>query len=102
MRAERAGTPAPASAAAGGKAVYSRSACLACHTVKGFARRDRPNLTHVGSRTSIAAGMFPNDSAHLAVDRRRGGLEAGSLMPPDAAAAHRRRHRAMWPTSELK
>jgi len=25
-----------------------------------------PNLTHVGSRTTIAAGMFPNDSAHLA------------------------------------
>jgi cytochrome c oxidase subunit 2 len=24
-----------------------------------------PNLTHVGSRTSIGAGLYPNDPAHL-------------------------------------
>jgi len=25
-----------------------------------------PNLTHVASRTTIAAGLFPNDAQHLA------------------------------------
>ena len=24
-----------------------------------------PNLTHVGSRTTIAAGLYPNDERHL-------------------------------------
>lgn len=76
-------TPAPASAAAGGKAVYSRSACLACHTIQGVSPGViGPNLTHVGSRTTIAAGMFPNDSAHLArwiADAAD--LKPGSLMP---------------------
>jgi cytochrome c oxidase subunit 2 len=26
-----------------------------------------PNLTHVGSRNTIAAGLFPNDAKHLAL-----------------------------------
>jgi cytochrome c oxidase subunit 2 len=25
-----------------------------------------PNLTHIGSRLTIAAGLFPNDAPHLA------------------------------------
>jgi len=75
--------PAPASAAEGGKAVYSRSACLACHTIQGVSPGVMgPNLTHFGSNTTIAAGMFPNDSAHLArwiADAPA--LKPGSLMP---------------------
>ena len=40
--------------------------CIACHTVQGVsAGVIGPNLTHVGSRTSIAAGLYPNDHAHL-------------------------------------
>ena len=75
--------PAQASAAEGGKAVYSRSACLACHTIQGVSPGViGPNLTHFGSRTTIAAGMWPNDSAHLArwiADAPA--LKPGSLMP---------------------
>jgi len=56
------GTPAEQ-----GKAIYSRSACLGCHTIQGVSPGViGPNLTHVGSRSTIAAGLFPNDSAHLA------------------------------------
>jgi len=59
---------APAgSAAERGKAVFSRSACIGCHTIQGVSPGViGPSLTHVGSRTTIAAGLFPNDSAHLA------------------------------------
>ena len=84
-KAEQGGsaTPAPGSPAERGKAVYSRSACLACHTIQGVSPGViGPNLTHVGSRTTIAGGMFPNDSAHLArwiADATA--LKPGSLMP---------------------
>ncbi len=42
--------------------------CIGCHTIKGnpmMAGVMGPNLTHVGSRTTIAAGLYPNDAAHL-------------------------------------
>jgi cytochrome c oxidase subunit II len=60
-------TPATRTTAEQGKAIYSRSACLGCHTIQGVsAGVIGPNLTHVGSRSTIAGGLFPNDSAHLA------------------------------------
>ncbi len=59
--------PAPRSLAEGGKAIYARSACIGCHTIQGVSPGViGPNLTHVGSRTTLASGLFPNDSAHLA------------------------------------
>ena len=55
------------SLAAQGKAVYARSACIGCHVIQGVsAGVIGPSLTHVGTRTTIASGLFPNDSAHLA------------------------------------
>lgn len=60
-------TPLKASLAELGKGVYARSACIGCHTIKGVSPGViGPNLTHVGSRTTIAGGIFPNDSGHLA------------------------------------
>ncbi len=62
-----AAAPPKASLAEQGKAIYARSACLGCHVIQGVSPGViGPNLTHVGSRTTIAGGMFPNDSAHLA------------------------------------
>jgi cytochrome c oxidase subunit II len=59
--------PAPRTAAERGRAVYARSACIGCHTIQGVSPGViGPNLTHVGSRATIASGLFPNDSAHLA------------------------------------
>src|SRR5207302_4693967 len=56
-----AGPAAPASgtAAERGKAVFARSACIGCHTIRGVSPGViGPNLTHVGSRTTIASGLF--------------------------------------------
>ena len=64
---EGAAAPPQASLAEQGKAVYARSACIGCHAIQGVSPGViGPNLTHVGSRTTIAGGIFPNDSAHLA------------------------------------
>ena len=69
VKGEQAGpvAPAPGSLAERGKQIFGRSACLGCHTIQGVSPGIiGPNLTHVGSRTTIAGGIFPNDSAHLA------------------------------------
>ena len=59
--------PAAGTLAERGKALFARSACLGCHTIQGVSPGIiGPNLTHVGARTTIASGLFPNDSAHLA------------------------------------
>jgi cytochrome c oxidase subunit 2 len=56
-------------AANGAKLVISSGGCLACHAIKGnpmMVGNIGPNLTHVATRTTIAAGLFPNDPRHLA------------------------------------
>ncbi|AHG89944.1 cytochrome c oxidase, subunit II [Gemmatirosa kalamazoonensis] len=53
-----------------GQQVYSRSACIGCHFINGNPSsmgQLGPNLTHVGSRHTIAGGLFPNDARHLAL-----------------------------------
>ena len=55
--------------ASGAKLVISNGGCLACHAIKGnpmMIGNIGPNLTHVATRTTIAAGLFPNDAHHLA------------------------------------
>jgi cytochrome c oxidase subunit 2 len=55
-------------AANGAKLVTGVGACLACHTIKGnpmMVGVIGPNLTHIASRSTIAAGLFPNDTRHL-------------------------------------
>ncbi len=52
-----------------GAALYSRSACIGCHKVRGNPSSIGvlgPDLTHIASRHTIAAGFFPNDARHLA------------------------------------
>ena len=53
-----------------GKQVFSTSACIGCHSIAGNPSAmgvTGPNLTHVGSRSTIAAGRFPNTAAYLAL-----------------------------------
>jgi cytochrome c oxidase subunit 2 len=51
----------PAADAAAGKDVFTRNACVGCHTIRGVSAGVLgPDLTHFGSRTTLAAGMFPN------------------------------------------
>jgi cytochrome c oxidase subunit 2 len=43
--------------------------CVGCHMINGnpvMMGIVGPNLTHVGSRRTIAGGLFPNDTKHLA------------------------------------
>ncbi|MGH7720817.1 MAG: cytochrome c oxidase subunit II [Gemmatimonadaceae bacterium] len=70
--------------AARGAQLYARSACIGCHYVQGVSPGIvGPNLTHVGSRTTIAAGMYPNDMRHLARWLKNApAMKPGSLMPP--------------------
>jgi len=56
--------------AARGKQVFSSSACIGCHSIAGNPAAMGivgPNLTHVGSRSTLAAGRFPNTAAYLAL-----------------------------------
>jgi cytochrome c oxidase subunit II len=53
-----------------GQQVFSSSACTGCHSIAGnpvAMGTIGPNLTHIGSRSTIAAGRFPNAAAYLAL-----------------------------------
>jgi cytochrome c oxidase subunit 2 len=58
--------------------------CAACHTVRGTAARGTlgPDLTHLGSRVSIGAGLLPNNRGTLAgwISSSQH-LKPGNLMP---------------------
>ena len=56
--------------AARGKQVFSGAVCAGCHSIVGNPAAMGvvgPNLTHFGSRSTIAAGRFPNRAAYLAL-----------------------------------
>ncbi len=59
------------------------NSCIACHAVEGVSAGVLgPNLTHVASRSTIAGGMLPNDSANLARWLRDPeAIKPGSKMP---------------------
>lgn len=54
-------------AVAEGKKVFLSETCVNCHTVQGTAAKGRvgPDLTHLMSRHTIAAGMISNTPEHL-------------------------------------
>lgn len=66
-----------------GAQIYRTSPCIACHVVQGVsAGVIGPTLTHFGSRTSIGAGLFPNDARHLALwIKNSPAMKPGSKMP---------------------
>lgn len=83
---ERAAALAPSTALEGaGRSVFLQSGCGACHSVRGT-RADGvigPDLTHVGARLSLGAGLLPNQT----VDFERwvsstSRLKPGAHMPP--------------------
>ena len=64
-------TPAPQPSGAlaqRGRDVFLGTSCVMCHTVSGTTANARfgPDLTHLASRQTLAAGMFPNNRGHLA------------------------------------
>jgi cytochrome c oxidase subunit 2 len=50
-----------------GRQLVETTTCAMCHTVRGTTAgaRTAPDLTHVGSRATIAAGLLPNTEAAL-------------------------------------
>lgn len=65
--------------------LYSRSACIGCHAIKGnrmSQARTGPDLTHIGSRVTIGAGLFPNDPRHMALwIKNARAMKPGVIMP---------------------
>jgi cytochrome c oxidase subunit II len=58
----------PAEAASSrGAEVFQREGCADCHAIRGTPANAHvgPDLTHEGSRTTLAAGLIPNDRSHL-------------------------------------
>ena len=65
-----------------GQAVFMAEGCAGCHTIRGTPADGRfgPDLTHVGSRLTIAAGTLPNTPENMALwltrtDRIKPGVE---------------------------
>lgn len=91
LQQQRAPAPAPRdSLAHRGRAVFEGGACALCHAVRGTAAAGRvgPDLTHVASRLSLAAGTLPNTRGHLAgwiLEPQA--TKPGVIMPPSALHA---------------
>ena len=51
-----------------GRDVFAASGCAACHTIRGTDANGLagPDLTHVGSRLSLGAGILPNNQGTMA------------------------------------
>ncbi len=68
-----------------GKQVFEQSVCASCHTVRGTRASGAlaPDLTHLMSRQTIAAGRLVNNAANLtAWIRDPGAFKPGATMPP--------------------
>ena len=81
---ERPPAAAATSLEAAGKSVFMTSQCASCHTIGGTSARGAigPNLTHLGSRTSIASDTLANTPRNLAAwisDPQA--IKPGVLMP---------------------
>jgi cytochrome c oxidase subunit 2 len=78
---------APAdSVAEHGRQVFMTGTCAMCHSIEGTSAGSHagPDLTHLASRRTIAAGTLPNTRGNLAgwiVDPQR--IKPGAKMPPN-------------------
>ncbi|MER9405291.1 cytochrome c oxidase subunit II [Mesorhizobium caraganae] len=85
VAAQRADAIAPADpAVASGQSAFMAKPCAACHTIRGTSANGTtgPDLTHVGSRQTIAAGLLETTRGSLAawiVDPQT--LKPGNNMP---------------------
>jgi cytochrome c oxidase subunit II len=73
--------------AALGRDVFLHATCTQCHTIRGTIAGATlgPDLTHLATRGTIAAGTLPNRRGHLAgwiADAQR--IKPGARMPPNS------------------
>jgi cytochrome c oxidase subunit 2 len=91
VRAQRQpASPASTPAVAAGERVFMSGTCAMCHAVSGTQAGSAagPDLTHVASRRTLAAGTIPNNRGNLAgwiVDPQR--IKPGNHMPPNALSS---------------
>ena len=69
-----------------GREVFLTGTCAMCHSIEGTSAGSHvgPDLTHLASRRTIAAGTLPNTRGALAgwiVDPQR--IKPGAHMPPN-------------------
>jgi cytochrome c oxidase subunit 2 len=74
------------SLAQAGERVFLSGTCVMCHTVSGTGAGSKvgPDLTHLASRRTIAAGTLPNNTGNLAgwiLDPQQ--IKPGVKMPPN-------------------
>jgi cytochrome c oxidase subunit 2 len=84
--------PAQASAAVSeGKRIFETTACINCHAVNGTVADGRfgPDLTHLMSRETIAAGAAPNTLENLRLwIKNPDAIKPGSKMPAMGLSDH--------------
>ena len=69
-----------------GQQVFLSHACVMCHTIRGTSAGSRvgPDLTHLASRETIAAGLLPNTTGNLGgwiINAQS--IKPGCRMPPN-------------------
>lgn len=68
-----------------GRQVFVTGTCATCHTIRGTTADGKlgPDLTHVGSRGTLAAGTIPNDVGHMSgwISNSQS-IKPGNKMPP--------------------
>ncbi len=68
-----------------GRQIYSKGMCIGCHVVSGNPMSMGivgPNLTHIGTRHTIAGALFANDTKHLTYwIKNARAMKPGSIMP---------------------
>jgi cytochrome c oxidase subunit 2 len=67
-----------------GRHIFESTACVNCHTIAGTGANGRfgPDLTHLMSRATIAAGAAPNDRENLRLwITEPDAIKPGALMP---------------------
>lgn len=73
-----------------GRDIFMQARCAGCHTVRGTeaAGQVAPDLTHIGSRSTLGAGTLPNTTEHMARwIRDPQGSKPGNQMPPNPLQA---------------
>src|SRR4051812_25339692 len=73
-----------------GRDVFMNNRCAGCHTVQGTGAHGQvaPDLTHIGTRSTIGAGTLPNTREHLqAWVRDPQATKPGNQMPPNPLSA---------------
>ncbi|MHB8578009.1 MAG: cytochrome c oxidase subunit II, partial [Dehalococcoidia bacterium] len=66
VAAQKAPPIAPTGAATKGSQLFANGACIGCHTIQGVSQgKVGPNLTHFGSRTTLAGASLDNTPANV-------------------------------------